>query len=794
LSELSPYFIERMREHSGAPSRGPIVATLEEQSSLREYWRVIRRHRTLIATIVVCCVLIVGLAVLVETPTYTATSVILIESQPPQVLDIKELTVEQPSEDEHDYYKTQYALLQSQSLAAQVIHNLGLQNNPLFNDSNQPKGLVSGFWSGFEAWASGLVSEGTDTRQADSPEMPEVNPSVVNAYLDRLSVRPEFGTRLVKISFSTPNPELSALLANAHAEAYGSQGMELRAKANQTAQQFLERKLVELRDRVEKSEAALNTYRHDKGIVEFSTEGKNEILLKRLEDLNDALTRAETARISLESQADLISAGDYYSLPGVVGSPMVQAFKPQLATLEAQYASMSSRYTLAYPPLVALKAKLDDTRARLNETVAELVESVRLEYRAAAAREKQLEQEVAQEKARALALNDASLKDGILARDVDTNRQLYESVLKRMKEMGVAAEVRSSNVSLVDRAIPPAYPSSPRKGLAILLSAMLGLSGAIGAAFFIEYLDDTLKTPEEVERYLRLPTLAFVPDMRGFNNGNHLAQLEGSEAQSESSKLPAEPDENLPAEASRRDGTRQRWALATAREAYRTIRSQVLLSCAGRAPKVLLITSALAEEGKSITAVNTAITFAHKGRRVILIDADLRKARCHELLGCSGRLGLSEMLTGQASLDDVIIATRIPNLFFVSAGAVPPDPPELLGSARMVEILNELYTRYDQVIVDSAPVMPVSDSVVLAKRVEGVIVVAGRATSRQLVKRACLRLGDAGAKVLGVVLNQISAYYASYYPYNGYHQYSYYSDPKSPRGGEAHDHASIVFH
>ena len=794
MSELSPYFIERTREHNGVPSRGPTAATLEERTSLREHWRIIRRHRGLIAAIAVCCVLIVGLAVLVETPIYTATSVILIESQPPQVLDMKELMVEQPGGDEHDYYKTQYALLQSQSLAAQVIHNLGLQNNPLFDDSNQPKGLVSGFWSGFEAWARGLLSEGTGTSQTDPPELSGVSADVVNAYLDDLSVWPEFGTRLVKISFSTPSPELSALLANAHAEAYGSQGMELRAKANQTAQQFLERKLVELRDRVEKSEAALNTYRHDKGIVEFSTEGKNEILLKRLEDLNNALTQAETARISLESQADLISTGDYYSLPGVVSSPMVQAFKPQLATLEAQYASMSSRYTLAYPPLVALKAKLDDTRARLNETVAEIVGSVKLEYRAASAREKQLEQEVAQEKARALALNDASLKDGILARDVDTNRQLYESVLKRMKEMGVAAEVRASNVSLVDRAITPVYPSSPRKGLALLLSAMLGLSGAIGTAFFIEYLDDTLKTPEEVERYLRLPTLAFVPDMRGFQNGNHRAQLEGGAAQLESSGLPAESHESLPVEASGRDGTRQRWGLAMAREAYRTIRSQVLLSRAGASPKMLLITSAVAEEGKSVTAVNTAITFAHKGRRVILIDADLRKARCHELLGCAGRLGLSEMLTNQATLDDVIIATRVTNLFFVSAGAVPPDPPELLGSARMGEILNELGTRYDHIIVDSAPVMPVSDSIVLSKHVDGVIVIAGRATSRQLVKRACLRLSDAGAKLLGVVLNQISAYHASYYPYSGYHYYSYYSDSKSPRGGEAQDHARIVFH
>jgi succinoglycan biosynthesis transport protein ExoP len=793
LSELSPYFIERLREHHAGPNRGPATVTAEEQPSLREYWRVIRRHLTLIVTIAVCSLLVVGIAVFVATPTYTATAVILIEPQPPQVLDMKQLTVESPGSDEHDYYKTQYALLQSESLAAQVIKGLGLESNPLFDDSNRPKGLVGGIWSEFKSWASGPFSGNLGDGRADPPEIYGVSAALVNDYLHALSIQPEFGTRLVKISFSTVNPRLSALVANAHAKAYVSQGMELRAKASQAAQQFLERKLVELKDRVEKSEAALNSYRHDKGIVEFSTEGKNEILLKRLEDLNNALTRAETKRIALESQADLINRGDYESLPGVVSSPMVQALKPQLATLEAQYASMSSRYTLEYRPLVALKAKLDDTRARLNETVAEIVRSVKLEYQAAVAREKELQQEVAQEKARALALNDASLKDAILARDVDTNRQLYESVLKRMKEMGVAAEVRATNVSVVDNAIPPAFPSSPRKGLAILLSAVLGLTGALGAAFFIEYLDDTFKTPEEIERYLRLPMLAFVPDMSRLQNGKRRAGLEAAEAGRPAADLPAVRPAVPPPEKLKRDGMRQRWALAMAREAYRTIRSQVLLSRAGEPPKAVLITSAVAGEGKSITAVNTAITFAHRGRRVILVDADLRRARCHELLRCSGPLGLSEVLTGQTGLDDVITGTGVTNLFFISAGAVPPDPPELLGSARMREVVAELGTRYDHIIIDSAPVMPVSDSVVLSRHVDGVIVIAGRATSRQLVKRACLRIGDAGAKILGLVLNQVGFYHASYYPHNGYHHYSYYSDRKSARDNGADDHAGIVF-
>lgn len=763
----------------------------EDQASLREYWHVVRQHAALIAMITSCALLLSAVAAFTITPTYTASALILIEPQAPQVLDIKQLMVEQPTGEEHDYYKTQYSLLRSRSLAAQVIHDLGLQDDPLLSGSSQPNGLIAGIWSRFESQVATVFHDGANnTNVAVASEALGISAAAVNAYLRRLSIQPEFGTRLVKISFSTPDPKLSAVVANAHADAYVRQGMDLRTKATEAAERFLEGKLVELGERVEKSEAALNTYRHDKGIVEFSTNGKNEILLRRLEDLNSALTQAETARISLESQADLISKGDYYSLPGVVSSPMVQALKPQLAALEAQYASMSSRYTPAYEPLVALKAKLDDTRAQLNETVAEIVRSVKLQNEAAAAREKELDQEVDHEKARALALNDASLKDAILAREVNTNRQLYESVLKRMKEMGVAAAVRASNVSLVDHASPPASPSSPRKGLMILLSTLLGFNGAIGIAFLLEYLDDSLKTAEQVERLLRLPSLAFVPDMIGRPNGHYQAQLDLSAIRSDGSGLPAQSS-NGGAEKSGRDALRRRMALAAAREAYRTIRSQILLSRAGCPPRIVLISSAVAGEGKSITAVNTAITFAQKGRQVLLIDADLRRARCHELLRCDGRYGLSEVLTGQAALGDVISDTNINNLFLLSAGSVPPDPPELLGSARMGEILSELGARYQHIIIDSAPVMPISDSVVLSRHVDGVIMVVGRTTAKQLAKRACQRISDSGAKVLGVVLNRLGAYHASYYSYHGY--YDSYRSSTGDRVEAVDNQAKIVF-
>jgi succinoglycan biosynthesis transport protein ExoP len=601
--------------------------------------------------------------------------------------------------------------------------------------------------------------------------------------------------------------------------------MELRVQASQAAQRFLESRLVDLKEQVEKSEAALNTYRHDKGIVEFSSERKNEILLKRLEDLTGALTDAETKRIALESQADLISQKDYGALPQVVSNTMVHVLKPQLDNLDAQYASMASRYTLSYGPLVALKARLDDTQSRLNATVAEIVRSVKLEYQAALTREKDLQVEVEREKAKALALNDASLKDAILARDVDTSRELYENVLKRMNEMGVASEVHATNVSIVEMAVPPTSPSSPRKGLAIVLSGVLALFSAIGTAFFLEYLDDTLKTPEEVERYLRLPTFAFVPNVSSVRNGSPPAQLGVSQGEPEPCASPDQPQNGNSAERSHRNNTRSQtalvsvaevsrtirshvpfsragqqktgrlWTLVSAREAYRTIRSQILLSRAGAPPRTVIITSAVAGEGKSISAINTAIAFAHKGRRVLLIDADLRRARCHELLNSDGRQGLSEVLTGQVGLDEVVNATGVNNLFLLVAGAVPPDPPELLGSPKMGEILNALSAQYDHIVIDTAPVMPVSDTLVLSKYAEGVIVIVGRTTPKHIVRRACLRISDSGAKILGVVLNQVSSYgHSSYYSY-GYNDSRYYSNGGTSRHApnQTDDYHDMVF-
>jgi capsular exopolysaccharide synthesis family protein len=781
MTELSPYLIQRLRSRESAIDSS--LRNEEETSAFLEYWHAIRRHSVLIGSALAAAVLVSGIAVFTITPTFTATSVILIEPHPPQVLDIKELMADRPGDDEHDFYKTQYALLMSRSLAAQVIHELALQDNPILKGSSRqsPPGLIGGWWFDVRYWVQKLLSPAPPvTHDAEPSELYGISPPIVDAYLGQLRVDPEFGTRLAKISFTSPDPKLSAAIANAHAGAFVRQGVELRSRANQGAEEFLERKLVELRDRVERSEAALNSYRHDKGIVEFTTTSKHEILLKRLADLNNALTVAETKRVELEAQAALIDKDDYMALPDVVNSAMVQALKSELAKAESDYAGVSSRYSAQYGPLVALKAKLDDTQHRLDDAVGEIARSVELESEAAQARERALREQVDEEKARALALNDASVQDAVLAREVDTNRELYENVLKRMKEMGVAAEVASSNVSLVDRAFDPLSPSSPRKFLVITLSGMLGLLGAVGLAFFIDYLDDTLKGPEETERYLHLPTLALVPDLRRLQNESY-RDVPGPSPSSSVDHVAERNGNGL---------VPGRGLGATAIESFRTIRSQILLSRAGRPPRTVLVTSAVPQEGKSIISVNVALAFAQTGRRVLLIDADLRKARCHELLGVTAGNGLAEVLTGQAEVDEAIVTGDVNGLYFMRAGAAPPDPPELLGSTKMGELLKELGTRFDQIIMDSPPVIPLSDPIMLATHADGVLLVVGP-THKHLVKRTCQRLEIVASKMLGVILNKASDRSPSYYGY--YESYSYVGDSSQNGAREDGRHGRVIF-
>jgi len=724
-------------------TRGIVLPPLDEGIDLRACLCVILKRARLIFTVTAGALLLTALVVFNQTPVYTARSTVLIQAQTPLLLS-NHAIADTPGTDGDDYYETQYDILKSRSLADHVIRDLNLDSLAIFTGDEIKAGFVAGLWMSSRHW---LSKDAKPAAAADDPEATAARPDLVDRYLRGLLIEPKIGTRLVIVSFSTGDPKLSARVANAHANAFIQRGIELRYQASRRAEDFLQKKLAELKERVEKSEAALNNYRRDRGIVSFSLHEKSKILMRQLTDYGDDLTRTEAQRIGYQAQIQLIREGDYESLPAVINSPLVQSLKEQGARLAAQYASMSNRFNPGYHPLDDLKARLDETDKQLATEIRRIVSGIEANYQTSTATEKILRQEMDQTKSQVMALNDASLQDAVLEREVDANQQLYKSLVDRIKEIDVAADVPASNISVVDRAEPPRSPSSPRIMSSLALSVLLGLFGGLGIAFFLDYLDDRLKTPEDTERHLGLPSLGMVPDFFNLNG----ARAGASRYVSREANIDLDAQYQPPS----REMVVRRTRFGIAIEAYRAIRTAILFSRAGGAPKTILITSATVREGKTVTAINTALAFAQTGGRTLLVDTNLRHSRCHEVLGVANETGLTEALTGQRDLREVLTATEIEGLFILSAGTSPPNPSELLASRKMRDVLNDLAGEFDYILLDSAPLMPVSDTVALSTIADGVVVVVGPDTPRHVVRKACSRLAYAGAKIYGVVLNQV---------------------------------------
>jgi polysaccharide biosynthesis transport protein len=721
MNEPSPYFIRRDRSVPDY-AEYPISTDGEDEPSAQDYWRAIVRRKWLVLALMLAALLGAVALVCVMPASYVASSIILIDHRAPKI-DIKPTgseTQELSDEEADNYYGTQYKILQSRSLALRVIQDLGLQGNPLLN----PPPFLS------------LVG----IKQAEDETKAQLREKEIDAYLKHLTVKPQTGTRLVTISFSAPDPMLSARIANAHVRAYVAQGEQLRDEASTTARQFLERKLQEIKERVEKSEAALNDYRRQRGIVAAPSDDKTRLLTQRLADLEKALTGAETERISLETEAHLVRAGDYDSLPMVISSTLIQGLKQEYAKADADYASLASQFKPDYPELEEVDAHRKELRTRLDHEMQQVVAGVEWSYKAAVAREDELRKKVDAEKAEASALNDASLQDALMAREVESDQLLYRNVLAKINEIGVVGGAPPTEVSIVDQAEPPNEPSSPQKPLILASAATGSLLLGIFLAVFFERLNDTFKGPDQVERSLALPCLGVVPDFVKCNpSGRRLL------SKSSSATITVTAPHQLPGA---RAGTE-------VNETFRAIRIGIVASRAVASPKVILVTSGMVSEGKTMTAVNTALAFAQMGDNVLLIDADLRRARCHSLLDIDNGAGLSEILAGRCKPEEVIRRTPITGLACITAGATHPNPGALLGSKRMADLLSHLGTSYGCILIDSAPVMQISDTLLLASMADGVLLVVGSATPKQVVRTVSSRLYLVGAKVLGVVLNRL---------------------------------------
>ena len=740
-------------------SRARLVEGGGDAPNIRDYWQIARKHKWRIAVCFVAAVTIATVSVLMATPLYTARAKLVIDRKGPQVVNVQQVLSESIESDEHNYYQSQYEMLKSRSLAADVIRELGLEKNPVFAGSGAS--ALGQLWSGLTALVSGR--SGPSNAKANDPY--GVDPRLINTYEHMLDIDPVKRSRLVDIAVSTPDPSLSAAIANAHANAFIHQGVKLRARANEGARKFLESKLAELKERVQNSEESLNQFRRSKGII--SLDDKENIVVDRLADLNKRLTEAEADRIGVEANARMIKQRDYDSLPAVINNPLIQNLKSQVVTLEGQAANLAAQFKPGYPRLAQAQAQLADAKQRLASQIKSVVEGINSAYYAAAAKEKDLRTQMDRQKSDALALKDASVEYAILSREADTNKQLYDSVLERIKEVGLAAEIPASNISIIDSAEIPLVPSAPQKRLTVMIAAVFGLMGGLGWAFLSEHFDNTLRTPEDVERNLHLTNLVVVPDFFSLPRNATKWRLPFTARKPALDSQLCMPNKSpVPANL--------RFTVIT--EAYRKLRTSILYSRPEQPPKTILFTSSTAGEGKTISVTNTAIMFAHLGYNCLVIDADLRRPQCHRALRVNNDRGLTDFLVGQERLEQVIKPTTVANLSVLNCGASAPNPAELIGSQRMQDALEQLKARFDFILIDSPPVMPVSDAVVLSNLVDGVVfVVRGQDTPKHWVKGALSELRRERSKLLGVVLNRVDLRSADYEDYYQYYDGEYYS-------------------
>jgi succinoglycan biosynthesis transport protein ExoP len=750
LRERLPYPID----YNGdiRPNAYPVITA--QDSLLREYMRVLIKSKWVVIASVLLVVGVVTISTLRTTPIYEAVGSIAINKMDPVTFNLKD------SSSSVDYYDpadmdTEVRILKSDLLALQVIRQLNLDKPSEFAAKSKSP--------------SSPLELTTDAMQPDSAR----TSAVLAGFKGSLQVSLVPNTRIIEIRYRSPDKNLAARVVNTLANTYVEQNFKTRFESTMQASDWLSKQLVDLQIKVETSQEKLVKYQKEHEIL--GIDEKQNITTAKLDELNRELTAAESARMEKESIYHLVQAGDSDSIAAAANvdgtargssanSTLLEKLREQQADLKIQVAQLSTQFGPSYPKLAQLNSQLKEVDAQIQSEMRKVAARLRGDYLAALQRETMLRGALEKQKQEANKLNESAIEYSLLKRDVDANRTLSEGLLEKLKEAGVTAGLRSNNFRIVDVARVPTAPSGPNVLRNLALALALGLSTGIGLAFLLESMDNTVRTPEQAQTVSALPSLGMIPlGSRSTREGagrEKLALASSKEAVELVTK------------------SRPRSQMA---ESYRALRTSLLLTFAGGPPKVILITSALPEEGKTTTSVNSAIVLAQKGTRVLLIDADLRRPSIHKTLGMGPKLGLSNVLTGTATLPQAIIpSTILPELFILPAGTPPPNPAELLASAKMKNILEELRKQYDHIVIDSPPTLSVTDAVVMSTDADAVVlVIRSGHTTKPALRRARDILMQVNARVCGVLVNAVdlnSPDYYYHYEYQGKYGHGYYQD------------------
>jgi len=711
---------------------------------LRQLWNVLWRRRWTIFLTTLLIVAVAGIGTALMTPIYRATTVMQIELDSGNVLQFEDVQSEETVSSSKDFYQTQYELLKSRALAKRVIDLLGMQ----YQTDPDAK-----------ATASFVTSAKRALRQlfgmSDAPPSEDALPPDLEAqFLGALTVEPVRNSRLVRIHYESPVPQQAASIVNAVAGAFIDMNLERRFEASTYAKSFLEDRIKQVRADLEDSERRFQAYTQERGIVD--SEDKQAILMTRLTTLNSALVTAETERIEAEAQyQEMLTASDTSigrAMQSGGGQQLIDRLKETRVGLQQEYRELGRIYQPAYPKMQQLAEQIEQIDADIATEVAAIRDSIQLNYQAKLREEAKLLESIELAKAEILDLNARSTDFQALKREVDTNRELYDGLLQRMKEVGVAAGITTNNISVVDKALVPRGKFKPSVSRNLLLALVLGLFAGGGLALLFEMLDDSIKSTADLERLVDKPILGVTPKIADENLSDAQVALMSY----------LEPTSQLA-------------------EAMRSMRTALSFSSSEGAPRVLHFTSTSPGEGKTTTAINTAINFAQTGASVLLIDADLRNPSIHKIFNKANDVGLSNYLTGDTKPAQATQATGIDKLFVMNSGPIPPNPAELLHGAKMYDLVALAQERFDFVIIDGPPLLGLADAILLADVAKATLfVVAAHSARRGSLEAGMKRLMHSRANVLGMVLAKFDINRSGYgygygygYSYNYAYHYSY---------------------
>jgi capsular exopolysaccharide synthesis family protein len=671
-----------------------------KELELKDYIEVMTRRKKIVITFFLCFVLIAAIHSVIATPIYRATTQLLIERETPKVLTIEELyAVGGPAS---DYYQTQYKVLQSRSLAERVVNKLNLTVSPRFRMGNPAMML-----------------------------------------LRMIEIEPVRNSRLVDIHAYSDNPQLAATIANALSEQYIEKNLDDKYGASRRAVDWLSGEIDELRIQMEEAEKKLQEYKEDNQLV--SLEESQNIIVQKLAELNSKATNAKATRLTAEAKYSQMeefegSPDSLETLSVVRDNGLIRGLKQNHATKEGELSELLKRYKEKHPKIIELRSEINALTERIYIEIAKIVNGIRTEYEEAKMNEEAILLALTEQEKRALELNRLAIEYGVLKREAETNRDVFESYLKKMKETDIARELKPHNIRIVDTAKIPTTPVKPRKMRNLLLACLLGLFVGGGCAFTLEYFDDSIRNQKDIEAFIQAPFLGYVP----------VVKEKPQEVGLYSFKHPH----------------------SEAGEALRSIKTNINFILPEAKCHTLLITSAIPQEGKTSVTSNFGIVLAQSGSRVLLVDCDMRHPTLHKTFKLDNSVGLRDYLSDMKNFETVVQQTLVTNLSVIPCGPIPHNPMELLDSPQMSRLIEEAHDKFDKIIIDSPPVIAVSDALILAKLANGIIqVVRGGRTSREIVLNGKNKFDAIGFNLLGVLLNNLNLhkekYYYTYYYYHG---------------------------